>query len=137
MWQDFVFLIGSSLSIVFLAPTLRDSSARVPLGTSLPSMGIGAVYAFTFASLGMTFSAMGSLSAATMWSLIALYRSPGSQSPTLTRRERYSLFAADVRRWCQALVTGTATVEQYERRHAPRREHSLSAHAHTHTHTAD
>jgi len=52
MWQDLVFMFGSGLSIIFLAPTLRDSSARVPLGTSLPSMGIGFVYGTTFSHSG-------------------------------------------------------------------------------------
>ena len=87
MWQDLVFLVGSSLSIVFLAPTLRDAASRVPLGTSLPSMAIGAVYAGTFATLGMTFSAVGSAAAATMWSLIALYRSPAAQARGRTHLE--------------------------------------------------
>ena len=87
MWQDLVFLVGSSLSIVFLAPTLRDAASRVPLGTSLPSMAIGAVYAGTFATLGMTFSAVGSAAAAAMWSLIALYRSPAAQARGRTHLE--------------------------------------------------
>lgn len=115
MWQDLVFLIGSCLSIVFLAPTLRDVSACVPLGTSLPSMGIGGVYAFTFASLGMTFSAVGAFAAGGMWSLIALYRSPTSQSVTLTRRERFSLFTGDVHQWAKRRVTGMDHLEQYQR----------------------
>ncbi|QFU82219.1 hypothetical protein [Natronorubrum aibiense] len=101
MWQDLVFMIGSSLSIVFLAPTLRDASARVPLGTSLPSMGIGFVYAATFGTLGMTFSAVGALAAGMMWSLIALIRSPSGIgiSTRLFRMESPTLLATDLRRW--------------------------------------
>lgn len=101
MWQDLVFMIGSSLSIVFLAPTLRDASARVPLGTSLPSMGIGFVYGLTFLTLGMSFSALGSLAAGTMWALIAMLRSPTGMSVTghLLRLESPVLFASDLRRW--------------------------------------
>ncbi|GAB3666998.1 hypothetical protein GCM10028856_09570 [Halopiger thermotolerans] len=76
MWQDLVFLAGSALSIVFLAPTVRDATAKVPLGSSVPSMTIGAVYACTYATMGMTFSAAGSLGVATMWSLIVSYRAP-------------------------------------------------------------
>lgn len=64
------------LSIVFLAPMLRDSDARVPLATSMHSMGIGLVYGMTFATLGMTFAAAGAFAAGIMWSLIALLRSP-------------------------------------------------------------
>jgi len=98
MWQDLVFMVGSSLSIVFLAPTLRDADARVPLGTSLPSMAIGLVYGLTFTTLGMTFSAAGAFAAGTMWSLIAVCRSP-TDATTLTRRDGLRLLGADIRRW--------------------------------------
>lgn len=115
MWQDFVFMVGSALSIAFLAPTLRDADARVPLETSLPSMGIGAVYACTFASLGMTFSALGSFSAAVMWSSIALLRSPGatSRAGTGTRRQRILLFAEDARRWLDRRRRGRSVEDQF------------------------
>ncbi|WP_436925890.1 hypothetical protein [Halosimplex amylolyticum] len=82
IWQDFVFLGGSVFSLCVLLPTLRDASARVPLGTALPSALIGLVYGTTFFTLGMTMSAVGSTAAATMWSLIALLRSPHSYNPT-------------------------------------------------------
>lgn len=77
IWQDLVFLAGSVLSIVFLAPTVRDATAQIPLGSSIPSMTIGSIYAITYATMGMTFSALGSFGVATMWSLIVCYRSPG------------------------------------------------------------
>ncbi|WP_313692238.1 hypothetical protein [Halorarum halobium] len=76
MWQDLVFLCGSVLSLVVLVPTLRDSMANVPLGTSLPSATIGLVYGTTFFTLGMTMSAVGSLLTGVMWSVIAFLRSP-------------------------------------------------------------
>ncbi|MGM0386949.1 MAG: hypothetical protein ACQEP0_00260 [Natrinema limicola] len=113
MWQDLVFMLGSSLSIVFLAPTLRDSSARVPLGTSLPSMGIGFVYATTFFTLGMSFSAVGALAAGTMWSLIALFRSPQGVSMKLVARENLALFVADLQYWLDRRRSGQSTTEQY------------------------
>ena len=114
MWQDLVFMIGSSLSIVFLAPTLRDASARVPLGTSLPSMAIGIVYGLTFLSLGMVFSALGSLAAGTMWALIAALRSPTGMSITgrLLRLESPFLIASDLRRWLSN-VRSTTTTDQF------------------------
>lgn len=80
MWQDFVFLAGSMTSVLFLYPTLRDTAARVPRATSVPSMLIGGAYATTFLTLGMTFSAAGSFAACTMWSLIAAFRAPDSSS---------------------------------------------------------
>ncbi|WP_459193046.1 hypothetical protein [Halosimplex sp. J119] len=82
IWQDLVFLCGSVFSLCVLMPTLRDASARVPLGTALPSACIGLVYGTTFFTLGMTMSAVGSICAGTMWSLIALMRSPHQYNPT-------------------------------------------------------
>ena len=76
MWQDIIFLCGSVFSLIVLVPTLRDSMANVPLGTTLPSATIGIIYATTFFSLGMTLSAVGSFLTGVMWSLIALLRSP-------------------------------------------------------------
>nr|WP_081461386.1 hypothetical protein [Halalkalicoccus jeotgali] len=105
MWQDLIFMIGSSLSIVFLAPTLRDSDAQVPLATSAPSMLIGGVYAFTFATLGMTFSAARALAACVMWTLISFFRAPRSpynQSRTIgSSSERVALFLIDAKYWCK------------------------------------
>ncbi|MDQ2050193.1 hypothetical protein RBH26_06815 [Natronolimnohabitans sp. A-GB9] len=114
MWQDLVFMVGSSLSIVFLAPTLRDATARVPLGTSLPSMAIGLVYGATFLTLGMSFSAVGSLAAGTMWALIAAIRSPTGKHLTgrLLRLESPSLFATDLHRWLASFRT-SVSADQY------------------------
>lgn len=80
MWQDMVFLIGSMTSVAFLYPTLRNAASRVPRATSIPSMLIGGAYSFTFLTLGMTFSAVGSFAACTMWSLIAAFRAPDDGS---------------------------------------------------------
>jgi len=80
MWQDFVFLVGSMTSVIFLYPTLRDAAARVPRATSIPSMVIGGVYSLTFFTLGMEFSAFGAFAACTMWSLIALSRAQDARS---------------------------------------------------------
>jgi len=79
-WQDFVFLVGSMVSVMFLYPTLRDKASQVPRATSIPSMIIGGVYSMTFFTLGMEFSALGSFSACTMWSLIAAFRGPDGSS---------------------------------------------------------
>jgi len=102
MWQDIVFLVGSMTSVIFLYPTLRDAAARVPRATSIPSMIIGGVYSMTFFTLGMEFSALGSFSACTMWSLIALFRAPDDSSlfdttPLPPASEWRSLLAARLR----------------------------------------
>lgn len=103
IWQDLVFMVGSGLSIVFLAPTLRDAAASVPLATSAPSMLIGGVYAFTFATLGMTFSAAGALATCVMWTLISFFRAPESPYNAVnaigSARDRTDLFATDARYW--------------------------------------
>lgn len=86
IWQDLVFLVGSVSSMVVLVPTLRDASAKVPLGTSLPSAAIGTAYAVAFFTLGMSLSAAGSLITGVTWALIATLRSPTPELPRLRRR---------------------------------------------------
>jgi hypothetical protein len=113
MWQDLVFMVGSGLSILFLAPTLRDASARVPLGTSLPSMGIGMVYGLTFFTLGMTFSALGAIAAGAMWALIAAFRAPVGPLERAVRLTGLSLFVNDVQRWVARRRDGYRPVDQY------------------------
>jgi len=76
IWQDLVFLAGSVFSIVVLAPTLKDRTARIPLGTSLPSALIGVVYGASFYSMGMAFSATESLLTGVLWGGVAALRSP-------------------------------------------------------------
>ncbi|GAA0200780.1 hypothetical protein ACFFQF_01305 [Haladaptatus pallidirubidus] len=93
MWQDVVFLAGSVFSLLVLVPTLRDSMANIPLGTSLPSATIGVVYGTAFFSLGMSLSAVGSFLTGIMWSLIAALRSPhpfNTPDDETARSARYS-----------------------------------------------
>ena len=59
MWQDIIFMAGSAFSLLVLAPTLRDSMANVPLGTSLPSAMIGIIYGTSFLTLGMRSQPLG------------------------------------------------------------------------------
>ena len=96
MWQDLVFLAGSVFSLLVLVPTLRDSMANVPFGTSAPSATLGVVYGATFLSLGMTLSGAGSLLTGAMWSGIALLRSPNPVGDRLVagRQERDGVDAA-------------------------------------------
>ncbi|ELY84602.1 hypothetical protein [Natrinema altunense] len=85
VWQDLVFMAGSLLSVVFLAPALRDVNARIPLMTSVPKMALGAVYAVTFATMGMSLAAVGLLATGIMWSLLAAYRSPSATAASSAR----------------------------------------------------
>ncbi|WP_336002265.1 hypothetical protein [Halorientalis halophila] len=90
MWQDIVFLGGSVFSLVVLVPTLKDRMANVPLGTSIPSASLGIVYGVTFFTMGMTMSAVGSLTTGVMWSLIAALRSPHPYRDQLSAQVRES-----------------------------------------------
>lgn len=85
MWQDGIFLFGSVFSLLVLVPTLRDSTANIPLGTTLPSASLALVYGTTFFSLGMTLSATGSFLMGLTWSLVAFLRSPHRYSAASTR----------------------------------------------------
>lgn len=113
VWQDLVFMLGSGLSVVFLAPTLRDATANVPLGTSLPSMLIGFVYAATFFTLGMAFSALGALAAGTMWTLIAALRSPQSPSVWVFPADSPALFVRDLKHWLRHCRADRSLAGQY------------------------
>lgn len=86
IWQDVVFLLGSISSMFVLVPTLQDASAKIPLGTSLPSAVIGTAYAVAFFTLGMAPSAAGSFVTGITWALVAALRSPGPGRPRLRRR---------------------------------------------------
>ncbi|QCS44140.1 hypothetical protein [Natrinema versiforme] len=85
LWQDVVFMAGSLLSVVFLVPALRDAAARIPVATSRPKMALGAVYAATFATMGMPLAAVGLLATGVMWGLLAAYRSPRATASPHTR----------------------------------------------------
>ncbi|OAQ53242.1 hypothetical protein HTG_07125 [Natrinema mahii] len=85
VWQDLLFMAGSLLSVVFLAPALRDVNARIPLATSVPKMALGGVYAFTFATMGMSLAAVGLLATGLMWGLLAAYRSPSATASSRAR----------------------------------------------------
>ncbi|WP_323172846.1 hypothetical protein [Natrialba sp. PRR66] len=121
MWQDFVFMIGSGLSIVFLGPTLLNPSSRVPLGTSIPSMTIGYVYSATFLTLGMTFSAMGSFTAGTMWALITMIRSPPARQ--FMRATGLDLLGSDLRRWAARRRPSYSVVDQYAQANPGHEQH--------------
>lgn len=93
MWQDLVFLAGNVFSLVVLAPTLRDQTANVPLGTSLPSLAIGFVYGTAFFTMGMTFSAVGAVLTGLVWGFIAVLRSPTDLSDLVASLRRRSTSA--------------------------------------------
>ncbi|AEH35930.1 hypothetical protein [Halopiger xanaduensis] len=95
-WQDLVFMAGSLLTVAFLVPALRDVTTRIPLVTSVPKAALGAVYAVTFATLGMDLAAVGLVATGVAWSLLAAYRSPRAAIRTPSRGTTQS-----------ATVTGT------------------------------
>ena len=76
-------------------------------------MGIGFVYGLTFFTLGMGFSAAGAVAAGTMWSLIALFRSPQGISIALLGRENLALYVSDVQHWLARRRSDRSPVDQY------------------------
>ncbi len=86
-------------------------------------MIIGGVYAVTFATLGMTFSATGALATCMMWTLISFFRAPKSpynRSHTIgSVGDRFDLFCIDARNW----------VERKRHRNAVRLDSYVSADA--------
>lgn len=77
MWQELVFFVGSLATALALAPTLRDRTSRVPLGTSVLSAALRFAYVVSFLSLEMVWSAVGVLVVGATWSLVAVLRRPG------------------------------------------------------------
>lgn len=71
-WQDLIFTAGSFIAILSLAPTLTDVRSSVPRTTSVPSAVIALTYTVAFLTLGLTFSALGSLATGTLWLAIAV-----------------------------------------------------------------
>jgi len=105
-------MFGSGLSIIFLAPTLRDSSAGSARHEP-PVDGDRVRLRHDVFTLGMSFSAMGAFAAGSMWSLIALFRSPQGVSMKLLARENLALFISDLQYWIDRRRSDRSTADQY------------------------
>lgn len=74
-WQEFVLLCGSLLANMALVPTLRDSTARVPMRTSATTAAILTVQTTMFVSLGLVTTAVGTAIGTVCWLGIFALRS--------------------------------------------------------------
>lgn len=76
MWQDIIIAVGNVALAGVLLPTVADSAAAVPRWTSVPTAAVLYTFAATFATMGLTLSAIAALLSAILWSAIALWRAP-------------------------------------------------------------
>lgn len=77
MWQDFVFTAGSLIFAVALWPSVR-SIHKPALASSIMTATVLFLFAITYTTLGLTFSAITTMVTASMWTTLAIqkYRTP-------------------------------------------------------------
>lgn len=90
MWQDIVILAGSIVAIASLFPTLLDEDASVPLTTSVPTLLVLSTQGVAFYTIGLLGSAAGAAAGFAVWSLIAYYKAPDSQTQTSTQAQTHT-----------------------------------------------
>lgn len=69
-WQDLVFTVGAIVFFASLLPTALGS-AKPPVLTSLPTGVLLLLFSVTYASLGLTVSAVVTVPSGLLWLLIA------------------------------------------------------------------
>lgn len=72
--QDLVFSVGAVVLTLTLLPTLTRREARVPYWTSGATFAVLGIYAVTFATMGMWYSAFMQGLLSFLWLLILLFR---------------------------------------------------------------
>lgn len=83
-WQDLVFTVGAIVFFASLLPTALGS-AKPPVLTSLPTGVLLLLFSVTYASLGLTVSAVVTVPSGLLWLLIA------AQGLAARRRRRIDL----------------------------------------------
>jgi hypothetical protein len=66
MWQDIIFTLGSIVFAVALLPSIRGKDKPHP-ATSLMTGGVLFIFALTYLSLELWFSASATMVTSTMW----------------------------------------------------------------------
>lgn len=74
IWQDLVFMLGGFIGAGILLPTLLDAETKVPIYSSFLQVILITVFTYTFWTLGLTLSAMGSSARVAVWIGIAALR---------------------------------------------------------------
>lgn len=75
-WQDVVLITGSTISLMLMLKLLLDNRTKIPLFTSLTTVGLLPAYVITFLSLGLYVTSMMTIVHMIVWSLIAWKRHP-------------------------------------------------------------
>ena len=70
-WQDWTIFIGQLVLAATLVPTITGK-VRMPLLTAIPATLVLAVFALTFATLGLAISAASSVLNTVAWAVITL-----------------------------------------------------------------
>jgi hypothetical protein len=73
-WQDMVFLVGNLVLGAVLIPTLLDENVEIPLKTSVPTALVLSIFAASYFTLELYFSAVSTAVIAAMWLYIAEFR---------------------------------------------------------------
>lgn len=74
IWQDLVFMLGGFIGAGILLPTLFDEETKVPIYSSFLQVILISVFTYTFWTLDLTLSAMGSSARVAVWMGIAAFR---------------------------------------------------------------
>lgn len=74
-WQDTVLTLGTAVLTSAALTSAWSRSAKVPLGTSLPTAGVVGAFAAVHFSLGLYWTAGADVLCALAWAFIAFRRS--------------------------------------------------------------
>jgi hypothetical protein len=69
-WQDWIFSLGQIIFLIALVPTLKGKS-KPELLTSIVTSAILVIFALTYFSLGLWFSAASSVAMTIAWAALA------------------------------------------------------------------
>lgn len=82
MWQDFIFTAGSIIFAIALMPSIL-SPHKPAIASSVMTGAVLYVFAATYLSLDLIFSACATLTTAAMWSILAFQKMRQLREPDL------------------------------------------------------
>ena len=81
-WQDIVFSIGSWIFAIALVPSILSKTDKPALSSSLLTASLLTLYVPTYASLGLTVSAISGGIIALAWWILAYQKWRSSRNPS-------------------------------------------------------
>ena len=69
---DYIFVVLTSVQIVALIPTVRDSESRIPRLTSGTAAFVWLAYSLTYLTMGLVFAAVSGTIGGLLWAYILL-----------------------------------------------------------------